>query len=287
MAGGNPTNTKNMLNKIDRCGRVFGGIPLLMTASVSTRGMKGACFSDEERELMYVSALSFYIDNLLLSDHNYSIVFADNSGWDLNRIIAKIPEYDKERIEFISLSPDEFDISKGKGYNELLLINKTIEQSALIKKAGCFFKVTGRYPIYNIRHFIDKADGFINRQNGDFYADIKDHKLYDWLRLGWNGHSFDCRLFGVKVCYYNKHIAPLYVKCNDYNGNLLEGVLFDFVKHNKGKMSLRFDLEPHFGGLEGSNIAAVSFSKDQDSLKGTIKRCVGDSIRLFMPWFKF
>lgn len=276
-----------MVKEIDLCGRVGGGIPLLMTASVSTRGMKGACFSDEEREMMYISALSFYIDNLLTSYKKYSIVFADNSGWDLNRIIAKLPEYDNERIEFISLPPEEFDITKGKGYNELLLITKAIEKSCLIREARCFFKVTGRYPIYNIRHFIEKADKFINRQDGDLYADIKDHKLYDWLHLGWNGHSYDCRLFGVKVDYYNKHIAPLYVKCNDYNGNLLEGVLFDFVKHNKGKMSLRFDIEPHFGGLEGSNIAAVSFSKDQDSLKGTIKRCVGDSIRLFMPWFKF
>ena len=276
-----------MVNKIDLRGRGGGSIPLLMTASVSTRGMKGACFSDEEREMMYVSALSFYIDNLLLSDNRYTIVFADNSGWDLNRIIAKVPDYDKERIEFISLSPDEFDISKGKGYNELLLISKAIEKSVLIKNSGCFFKVTGRYPIYNIRRFIDKADKFINQENGDLYADIKDHKLYDWLRLGWNGHSFDCRLFGVKVDYYLKYIGPLYVYCNDYNGNLLEGVLFDFVKHNKGKMSLRFDREAHFGGLEGSNVNAVSFSKEQDSLKGQVKRMVGNSTRIFIPWFKF
>ena len=264
-----------------------GGISLLMTASVSTRGMKGACFTDIEREKMYLSALSFYIDNLVLVDQRYSIVFADNSGWDLNRIITKLPEFDKGRIEFISLPPEDFDISKGKGYNELLLITKAIEKSIFIKNAGYFFKVTGRYPIYNIRHFIDNADKFINRQNGDLYADIKDHKLYDWLRLGWNGHSFDCRLFGVRVDYYKKYIAPLYIKCDDYNGNLLEGVLFDFVKLNSGKLSLRFDREPHFGGLEGSNIAAVSFSKDQDSIKGKIKRYVGDSIRIFMPWFKF
>ena len=36
-------------------------LPLLMTASVSTKGMKGACFSDTEREQMYLNALSFYI----------------------------------------------------------------------------------------------------------------------------------------------------------------------------------------------------------------------------------
>ena len=91
-----------MVKKLDLIGR-GEGIPLLMTASVSTRGMIGACFSDEEREMMYISALSFYIDQLLSKNEKYSIVFADNSGWDLSRIIARLPVFDKKRIEFISL----------------------------------------------------------------------------------------------------------------------------------------------------------------------------------------
>jgi hypothetical protein len=35
-------------------------LPLLMTASVSTRGMVGACFTDEEREKMYRESLMIY-----------------------------------------------------------------------------------------------------------------------------------------------------------------------------------------------------------------------------------
>ena len=35
-------------------------LPILMTASVSTRGMAGADFSDEEREKMYLETLGFY-----------------------------------------------------------------------------------------------------------------------------------------------------------------------------------------------------------------------------------
>jgi hypothetical protein len=42
-------------------------IPLLMTASVATRGMKGADFTDEEREKMYLSTIRFYIKELLIS----------------------------------------------------------------------------------------------------------------------------------------------------------------------------------------------------------------------------
>lgn len=285
VVGGNPAKFIKM--RVIEKNNMRGVIPLLMTASVSTRGMKGACFSDEEREMMYVTALTFYIENLLKRDEKYSIVFAENSGWDLSKIKSKLPSFDEKKIEFISLPPDKFDVSKGKGYNELLLINKAMGISELIREAGVFFKVTGRYPVYNIRHFVDKAFTFLSIGGGDLYADIKDHKLYDWLRLGWCGHSFDCRLFGVRTEWFKKHMAPLYCKCNDYEGILLEGVLFELIKNPIGKLSLRFDREPHFGGLEGSNVDAVSFSKKQDSIKGKVKRMTGNSIRIFMPWFKF
>lgn len=48
-------NTKHMKKKL----------PLLMTASVCTRGMINADFTAAEREKMYVEALTFYIEHLL------------------------------------------------------------------------------------------------------------------------------------------------------------------------------------------------------------------------------
>lgn len=205
-------------------------LPILMTASVSTRGMKGACFTDEERERMYVQALTFYIKNILNNYSEQKIVFAENSGWDLRRLTSQLPEYDKRQIEYISLSPELFDISKGKGYNELLLINETLKRSECIRQCGAFCKVTGRYPIYNLSHFVECASQHIYNKGYDMYCDIKDHKLYDWLRLGWNGHSFDCRLFGVTTDYYVKNIATKYAECDDYDGRLLEDVMFTIVK---------------------------------------------------------
>lgn len=258
-----------------------------MTASVSTRQMKGACFSDEEREAMYVGAISYYIRHLL-GEKGRRIVFAENSGWNLESIKRKLPAYDERQIEFVSLPVDLFDISKGKGYNELLLINETLRRSRFIQESGAFFKVTGRYPIYNLGYFLRSAEKSIYGKGVSLYADIKDHRLYDWLGLGWCGHSFECRLFGVDNAYYLEHIAPLYARCNDYTGNLLEAVLFNHVKScGGGKMCLRFGREPHFGGLEGSDIAALSFSKEQDSWKGKAKRLVGNAIRMFLPFFYF
>ena len=250
--------------------------------------MKGACFSDEEREKMYAETLSYYITNLLPQNENQRIVFAENSGWNMQRIIQKLPEYDKAKIEFISLKPEEFDISKGKGYNELLMINKAIEKSQFVKEAGAFFKVTGRYPIYNIGYFLKDASKRIYRDGIEFYCDIKDHKLYDWLRLGWCGHSFEARLWGVSTNFYLTHLAQLYKECDDYNDRLVEGVAFDFIKNNPTKnIALRFKREPQFGGLEGSVIDAVSFSADHNSFKSKLKIFVGNTIRVLIPWFKF
>lgn len=209
-------------------------LPILMTASVSTIGMKGACFTDEERENMYVGALAYYATSILPKHSEQRIVFVENSGWDLNALAAKLNKrlngYDESRMKFISLASEDFDISRGKGYNEMLLINKSAQESKFIGESGGFFKVTGRYPIYNLDYFVSTASKRIYDKGYDMYCDIKDHKLYDWLRLGWNGHSFECRLFGVTTTYWNEQFAKHYVDCNDYEGRLMESIMFTAVK---------------------------------------------------------
>lgn len=271
-------------------------LPILMTASVSTRGMEGARYSDLEREKMYVETLSYYLHNLLKSAPQQEIVFAENSGWDLNRLRVSLSEDGIDRVEFIALPKEAFDISRGKGYNELLLINMAIEQSKVIQERGAFFKVTGRYPIYNLSRFINEASDAFDK-GVEFYCDVKDHRFFDWLHLGWCGHAADARLFAVNIDYYQQHIGCRYKELNDYDGHLLEGLLFQDVKlayekgKNKytgavadGKIIARFSREPVFGGMEGSMIDAVSFSADQNSLKNRMKRLMGNGFRVFFPW---
>lgn len=183
---------------------------------------------------MYVEALSFYIRELLREDNQQTIVFAENSGWPLEALRKKLPDYPLNRIEFISLNPKDFDISQGKGYNEMLMINQVVAQSQCIQQVGSFFKVTGRYPIYNIVYFLRQANHHLHDKNCALYCDTKDHKLYDWLHLGWNGHSFECRLFGAKKDWYLTHMAPAYVLCNDYNGNCMESVIFSLLTTYRG-----------------------------------------------------
>lgn len=264
-------------------------LPLLMTASVSTRGMIGADFSDEERETMYVTTLQYYIEHVLKGHPERKIVFAENSGWDKDRILKRISGGGV--IEYISLNPGHFDISRGKGYNELILINEAIEKSKFISEAGAFIKVTGRYPIYNIAYFIDSASRFIYEKGGVFYGDMKDHRLYDWMRLGWCGHAGYAVLFASTIENYRKNIGSKYETLNDQEGSLLEGLLYDYMapfrKSRSAGVLCRFKREPICGGLQGSNMAAASFSKSNDSLKSRIMRFVGNCIRTFTPWFWF
>jgi hypothetical protein len=233
---------------------------------------------------------------LLKIDPKQKIVFAENSGWSMECIKEKLPKFDPNRLEFISFPPDLFDISRGKGYNELLLINLAIERSSFIQECGAFFKVTGRYPIFNIHYFIIQATKAIN--NGtELYCDIKDHQLFDLLHLGWCGHSADTRLFGVKTPYYNKNIGSHYTEVDDYNGPIIEGFFFQLIKNeskkgiNKftgdignGRIKCRFPKEPQFGGMEGSYIVAGLFSADQNSLTNKMKRLVGNGFRKLLPW---
>lgn len=265
-------------------------LPILMTASVSTRGMKGADFSDDEREKMYLKTLAFYHSEF----PEHKIVFVENSGWDISKFKEKAG-CDSNRVEFISLSPKDFDVSKGKGYNELILINQAIERSAEVKKIGAFMKVTGRYPVFNLNYYLKCAERYIFKDKGCYYGDIKDHRVFDFLfpnnTQKWNGHAAYTVLFATTVEFYKRELGPRYVDCYDYTNDYVENVWFKVLKPYRGKkdcgVKLRFKLEPICGGLQGSNIQTFGFSKSNQSLKAHIARLVGNCIRLFMPWFWF
>ena len=132
--------------------------PILLTASVDTRGMKSAMFPAPKREQMYIDTLNFYIDDLSKRKGNYSLVFAENSGWQPNLILEKLHKADNVDLEYLALDPEKFDISKGKSYNEFLLLDMATLQSEKVQKAGRFFKVTGRYPIKNIYSLLKEVN---------------------------------------------------------------------------------------------------------------------------------
>lgn len=267
-------------------------LPILLTASVDPRGMAGADFTATAREKMYAQTLAFYLREL---PKNQPIVFAENSGWNL-AALRRAAEGDAEgegeagRVEWIAVNPALSDQSRGKGYNELILIDEAVRQSKSIRAAGAFMKVTGRYPIYNLGFFVRRAAHWLFVRGYSFYGDMKDHRLYDWLKTGWCGHAGSAALFATTVENYRTNISPRKEWLNDAEGRLLEHLLFDYMKPyrgTRGTVVCRFGRESVMGGLQGSNIAAASFSKDNRSPLARFKVVVGNLIRWGMPWFWF
>lgn len=115
-------------------------IPILLTATVNPQGMKGANFDPQERFDMYVEALNFYAKKGL------KVVFAENSG----SIAMVADRISAENVEMVDVSGEEYDQSRGKGYNETILIHKAAMKSKFISLSGCFFKITGRLKLLNV-----------------------------------------------------------------------------------------------------------------------------------------
>lgn len=123
---------------------------LVLTASVDTRGMKGAMFTAEQRERMYVDTLIYYIRLFECRQAYATILFVENSGWNLDRISRHVRKSSFVQTHYVALDPNDFDLSKGKSYNELLMMQKVVEHSQIIGQEGRFVKLTGRFPLLNI-----------------------------------------------------------------------------------------------------------------------------------------
>lgn len=265
-------------------------LPILLTASVETRGMKGAKFSAKEREKMYVETLNYYISDLSKRKGVFILVFAENSGWDKNSIMAKLEKADNVSIEYEALSPELFDQSKGKSYNEMLILDLVTERNKSIRDAGGFFKLTGRFPILNLYNLMYEVD----RRNRDgqlqLYQDCKDHKVYEWLHLPINGHAADCRYFAVSLNFYDKYIRGKYKLLNDYDNKCVECFFLQVIREHKKECGVygRFRTQAHFTGSGGHSLGsgnAFFYSTNNDSTVMKLKRGIRQLLRWFIPWW--
>lgn len=264
-------------------------IPILLTASVDTRGMSGAKFAALEREKMYVDTLNYYIDDLGNRQGMYELVFAENSGWDKHSILSKLHSSESVYIEYLAIDYADFDQSKGKGFNEMLLIDKAIDMSSTIRDNGAFFKLTGRFPILNLYDLlkeVEKRGG----KNMQLYADCKDHKLYDWLHMPINGHAGECRYYAVSLDFWNKHMNGRYVELDDYRGPLIEDFFLQVMRSAKGQtgVTCRYRTQACFSGNGGHSLGkglSFFYSTNNDSVMMKFKRGLRQCVRWILPWW--
>ena len=265
-------------------------IPILLTASVDTRGMKGAKFSAEEREKMYVDTLNYYITDLGQRKEQFTLVFAENSGWEEQSLTSKLHKSDNVVVEYEALQPGLFDQTKGKSYNEMLILDLVSARNETIQKAGGFFKLTGRFPIINLYKLMKEVERNSGGGKLNLYQDCKDHNVYEWLHLPINGHAAECRYYAVGLDFYDKWIRGKYQILNDYEGKSVEWFFLQVIREHKHEAGVRgrFRTQAHLTGAGGHSLGnGISFfySTDNDSATMKFKRGLRQMLRWVMPWW--
>ena len=257
-------------------------IPVLMTASIDPKGMANALFPPAVRESQYVEVINAYIDRFSHLEGEWQFVFVENSGWPPNRICSKIQLPDHVKFEYIALDPALFDVSRGKGYNEMRMIDLASRESRLIQTQKHFFKVTGRYVFENLYQLLTEVDK-VAGENLQFYADVKDHKLFDILHLPMNGHWGECRYYAVSLDFWDKNMRGMYQFLDD-KGWSVESFFLELVRKVKQQQGvyIRFKTQPRINGYGGFTPAKgiLTGSNHYNSFGNTVK----DNIRQVLRW---
>lgn len=264
----------------------MGGIPILLTATVNPNGMQGACFSVKDRAQMYAEAISFYIGKGCL------VVFAENSG-EMNAVIQLLPEEQTKQVEWVDVACEDYDQTKGKGYNEVILLRETVMKSERVRQARCFFKLTGRLQLLNIDALLDEC---LSRGAGkglQFLADCKDHKVYEWLHMPINGHVGECRYWYASTGFFQKMMAPRINELNDFGDQafLAEDLMLDVCRKTRKETGChdRFRTQARISGKGGHDLGkgwSFFYSTDNDSVALKIKCGLRQVLRWLIPGWK-
>ena len=146
-------------------------IPLVMTATIDPRGMTGLSVNDiAERAGQYRSTLEYYLGSGIFRQ----IVFVENSGYDLSQFRALASANPSVTVEITSCDKNDYPRQHGKSCTEMLILDHVVDHSALVKEAGKFIKVTGRFPILNVDKLLAGAE---RRRPWELYCDFKDHPV--------------------------------------------------------------------------------------------------------------
>jgi hypothetical protein len=250
-------------------------ITLLLTASIRPNpGLKDNALHDpQRREVDYIDALRF---NLSYFPQFRKVVLVDNSGWPLGKLQAAA---DASRsvgteVEVIGYSGNDFSPALGKGWGEAELIRQSLLRSTLLQSTPMFAKMTGRHVLRNMAGLVERIG-----DTYEFACDLRDHGIYEALRMNRCGRHCDTRFFMADRVFYQTCFAGLHDSHRDGEFSL-EGAYYRQVKTcmASSRVLCRFPIEPIYGGIAGHA------AKNYDGLRERMKRSVRQSMRRFAPW---
>jgi hypothetical protein len=249
-------------------------VTLVLTASVDPKGMPGVSRLDPlTREQDYAGCLRYYVCQ---HPRVRRIVFIENSGWPLDALkaVASSNPHGKE-LEFVSLNCNDFPREKGKSYGEMLLLDLGLRQSRLAATAPYIAKLTGRNYLTNVTRLLEQAHPPLA-----LYCDVRDHRIYDMLRIPACGHHCDTRFFVMTLGFFDCFVRPRYAQLDDSKNYLVENLFFELSKMRDPAFPIirRFTVEPAYSGIAGH------LNKDYGSVGERIKRGIRAAARRIMPW---
>lgn len=152
----------------------------------------------------------------------FEIVIADCSK-DFNlsiNDIYMINDFSNVKIINITFNDDELhQISlKGKGFCEILMIKHALNQLQLSNNCN-IHKLTARYSLIFPNFLLNYHSNLV--QNNDIVI------LFSYIFK-----TTSCHFFTIKKGYLLEIIDQILVELDDYNGKILEKVLFFFIKNN-------------------------------------------------------
>ena len=257
----------------------LGGVTLLLTATVQVnRGVAGVTApAAEARE-------ADYLENLRYQLHHHPrirrLVFAENSGWPLDRFARAIEDNPlSKEVELLQLDCNDFPGHLGKGYGEALLIDRALAASRLAAAASHVAKLTGRQRILNLTALLASAPAGVR-----FLCDLRDHGFYERFGLPAAGRYCDTRFFLFDRSFFDAHLRRLYraAESGEVEHNL-EAAYYDAVKALEREPGVlpRFGVEPRYRGRAGH------WNKDYGGARERIKQTVRAAARRLFPRARF
>jgi len=259
-------------------------VAILFTATIRINsGLAGVTAPDPHlREEEYAENLRYF-----LREHPRlrKLVFAENSGWPLDRLreIAAAANPHGKEVEMVQLACNDFPGSYGKGYGEALLIDRALAASRLVRETRWIAKMTGRQRVLNMTRLLERAPARF-----DLLCDLRDHGFFERFGIPAAGRWCDTRFFVFTLPFFDAHLRTLYTaprpEGREYN---LEDSYYHAIRAllddpgGERRVIPRFPIEPRYRGHAGH------WHKDYGSPRQRVKQALRAAGRQLLPGFWF
>ena len=197
-------------------------LPIIITGTIVPQSNFVRIADWQVRRDQYVDALRYFCAR-------YSVVFLENSSYDL----SADRDFEMSNLSVVKLRDAERAARDlGKGYQEFKMLDRYLSDE---RAPGRFIKLSGRRTLKQIDRF------------QSLYAE----SAYQWFDLWQNDRFADTTFFCCDRKFYDSRLRGLYRQANDAAGVIIEKVVYDALESVPG---IRFHpMTPLYEGRHGTS----------------------------------